>query len=225
MRLAASFLLLLALAGCGGPVLPYSKEQPTDSETVHPPWEALVQAGPGAENDIDLETLNGPMIKPLQPAPLENVSPPSEPEANEIEVAADTTQPVEAPKAKAKPKNRIAIKAVAVPAVSGAPGNGNAELARAMRDVLNQAGWPVLASKRDDALTISGKVVLGKAADGVQKIKLVWVVATPDGKVLGDIIQENEVPAGSLDAGFGENARFAVEAAAAGIFELIQKFR
>lgn len=204
-------------------MLPYSKEQPTDSQTVHPPWEALVQAGPGAENDIDLETLNGPMLKPLQPAP-------SEPQADEVEITSDTTEPVEAPqekvKAKDKPKKKgIAIKAVAVPAVSGAPGKGNAELAGAMRTVLKQAGWPVLVSKREDALTISGKVVLSKANGSVQKIKLVWVVATPDGKVLGDIIQENEVPAGSLDAGFGENARFAVEAAATGIFELIQKFR
>ncbi len=223
MRPAASFLLLLALAGCGGPVLPYSKEQPTDSKTVHPPWEALVQAGPGAENDIDLETLNGPMLKPLQ-AML------PEPQADEVEITSDTTEPVAAPDVKAKPKDKpkkqgVTIKAVAVPAVTGAPGKGNAELATAMREVLKQAGWPVLLSKRKDALTISGKVVLGKAADGVQKIKLVWVVATPDGKVLGDIIQENEVPAGSLDAGFGENAGFAVEAAAAGIFELIQKFR
>ncbi len=223
MRLAASFLLLLALAGCGGPVLPYSKEQPTDSQTVHPPWEALVQAEPGAENDIDLETLNGPMLKPLQ-ATL------PEPPAEEVETTSDTSEPVAAPDVKAKPKDKpkkqdVTIKAVAVPAVTGAPGKGNAELATAMRDVLKQAGWPVLLSKRKDALTITGNVVLATANGGVQKIKLVWVVATPDGKVLGDIIQENEVPVGSLDAGFGENAGFAVEAAAAGIFELIQKFR
>ena len=42
---------------------------------------------------------------------------------------------------------------------------------------------------------------------------------------LGDIKQANNVPAGSLDAGWGENAGFVAEAAATGIFDLINKFR
>ena len=45
------------------------------------------------------------------------------------------------------------------------------------------------------------------------------------GGKLGDVNQANNVPAGSLDAGWGDIAGAAVEAAASGIFELINKFR
>jgi hypothetical protein len=42
---------------------------------------------------------------------------------------------------------------------------------------------------------------------------------------LGDIKQNNPVPAGSLDKGWGDNAGFATQAAAEGIFKLIEKYR
>jgi hypothetical protein len=56
-------------------------------------------------------------------------------------------------------------------------------------------------------------------------VALKWDVQTPDGKNFGDVKQSNAVPAGSLDAGWGENAAFATEAAATGIYELINKYR
>jgi hypothetical protein len=227
-RIASSVCILFLLAGCGGPVLPYSKDAPAEGDAVKPPWEAMVQAGPGAENDLDLDTLNGPLVKPLEPeapAASADLRPSAEPDDTELAVKQEPEDVEPAPDPESKKKKGVAIKAVAVPTVTGAPGKGNAELLTAMRDVLKSSGWPVLAAKREDALTISGKVSLAKPEGAVQKVKLVWVVSTPGGKVIGDIVQENEVPAGSLDGGFGENARFAVEAAASGIFELIQKFR
>jgi hypothetical protein len=226
IRFVASVILMLPLAGCGGPVLPYSKGEPANHDSVKPPWEALVQAGPGAENDLDLDTLNGPLVQPLQPQPQPEVLQPATTPEPEKVVVAEKPIPAKKPEVKKEPKkNAVAIKAVAVPAVAGAPGKGNAELAAAMRKVLKQSGWPVLSAKREDALTISGNVVLSKPSGNMQKIKLVWSVSTPDGKSLGDVVQENEVSAGSLDAGFGENAGFVAEAAATGIFDLIQKFR
>lgn len=228
-RTATSLVLMLLLSGCGGPVLPYAKDAPANHDAVNPPWEALVQAGPGAENDLDLDTLNGPLVRPLEATlPPEDPRPSQQPAADVEEVVVEAVEPAPSAKPKTSPKPKkkgLAIRAVAVPAVSGAPGKGNAELAAAMRDVLKQSGWPVLAARRGDALTISGKVALAKPAGDTQNVKLVWVVATPDGKVLGEIVQENQVPAGSLAAGFDENARFAAEAAATGIFDLIQKFR
>jgi hypothetical protein len=56
-------------------------------------------------------------------------------------------------------------------------------------------------------------------------VALNWAVQAPDGGKLGDVNQANKVPAGSLDAGWGDIAGAAVEAAASGIFELINKFR
>jgi hypothetical protein len=226
IKRSAIFALAVLLASCGGPVLPYSKDQPADNTAVKPPWEALVKAGPGAENDLDLNTLNGPGVQPLEPAPPppEELRPAAEPGSDDVAVVAP--EQGEKPKAAETPKKKgVVIKAVALTTVTGAPGKGNAELASAMRDVLKQAGWPVLTAKREDALTITGKVGLAAASGGAQKVRIAWVVMSPDGKVLGDVVQENDVPAGSLDAGFGEDARFVAEAAATGVFDLIQKFR
>ncbi len=122
-------------------------------------------------------------------------------------------------------KKGVAIRAVAVPSVQGAKGAGNAELTKAMRAVLAEAGWPVVGAPAADALMIRGVVKIGAAKGSVQTVGLEWVVTTPDGKRLGDVQQSNEVPAGSLDKGWGENARFASEAAAEGIFKLIEKYR
>jgi hypothetical protein len=199
-------LIFLLLAACGGLSQPFGKVEsraPAPSITA-PPWEAMVAAGPGAANDIDLETLNGP----AKPAP---------------EVAAAETPiapPTDEPRA-----TGAEITAVAVVAVTGARGGGNDELTKAMRQTLAKAGWTVLNAPAKNALTIAGHVVMAAPSGPEQKISLRWDVTTPDGKNLGDVKQANNVPAGSLDGGWGENAGFAAEAAATGIFELINKFR
>jgi hypothetical protein len=205
-------VLALLLSACSGPRLPFEKDLPAESAIVNPPWEALVQAGPGAENDLDLETLNGP-TQAVQPPPL----------IAETE-AAGQEEPAPSPAKKKPDKKAIAIKSVAVPSVQGAAGQGNAELTQAMRQVLRDAGWPVVNTPSANALTIRGKVKTIRAG-AVETVKLIWVITTPDGKTLGDIAQSNDVPAGSLDKGWGENARFATEAAATGIFKLIQTYR
>jgi hypothetical protein len=209
-----SLLFVLLLAACAGPPLPFEKGEASTADAIKPPWEALVQAGPGAESDLDLETLDGPLPQPI----ANEAAAPEEPQAADAEQANQPDQP------KVKKKGPV-IKAVAIPNVIGAKGRGNSELTSAMRNVLKEAGWPVLAGRRDDALLITGKVTLGSAQGAEQKVKLVWTVAAPDGKVLGEIVQENAVPAGSLDQGWGENAQYATEAAAEGIFKLIQGFR
>ena len=111
--------------------------------------------------------------------------------------------------------NTKAINAVAVAQVKGAPGAGNRELTAAMRDVLRDAGWPVRNKPGDDTLTVSGQVQVGKTQKGKQPVTLAWVVSDPTGDVLGTVKQANQVPAGSVDQGFGPNARFVAQAAAA----------
>jgi hypothetical protein len=94
-----------------------------------------------------------------------------------------------------------------------------------MRKVLGEAGWPVLAQARQDALAIEGTVDLGKPDGKMQSVELRWVVKMPGGKVLGEIKQANRVEAGSLDKGWGEAAEFAARGAAHGIFQLVEKAR
>jgi hypothetical protein len=208
---------VLLLAGCSGPRLPFEKEAPVDAvraDLVRPPWEAYVKAGPGAEHELDLETLDGPN-GPLAPPP-QSLAEAEQPQAPEAAVDVPVRKP-SSPKADA-----VAIRAVAVPEVKGA---GGGELAVAMRQVLKDAGWPVKKAPAKDALTIRGTVDVAAPRSGAQLVSLRWVVSTPDGKVLGDISQQNQVPQGSLAGGWGENARFAAEAAAEGIFKLIQTYR
>ena len=118
--------------------------------------------------------------------------------------------------------NTKAIRAVAVPQVKGAPGAGNRELTAAMREVLKNAGWPVRAKPGDDTLTVRGKVKVGHKQKGKQPITLAWVVTDPTGDVLGTVKQANKVPAGSVDQGFGPNAKYVAQAAAPGIFNLVK---
>jgi hypothetical protein len=205
------------LLGCSGPRLPFEKDLPAESSIVAPPWEAFVKAGPGAEKELDMETLDGPGAAP--PPLIAEM----EAAGQDAELADPTPDPT--PEPAPEKKSGTVIKAVAVPPVQGAKGKGNAELTSAMRQVLREAGWTVVHAPAKDALTIRGKVNTGAANATTQNVKLQWVVTTPDGKSLGEISQANDVPAGSLDQGWGENARFATEAAATGIFKLIQRFR
>lgn len=199
------------LAACGNLPQPFSKDAPLPpgNELVAPPWEAMVKAGPGAVNDLDLETLHGPQQAAVAP---EDVAPPS-------------TEPPVVAEEKPKAVASVAIKAVTIGAVTGSPASGNAELADAMRATLKNAGWPVRPKKAADTLIVTGKVRMGQPRGAVQTVSLAWEVFDPSGKSLGLVSQTNDVPAGSLDAGWGENATAAVEAAATGIFALIDKLR
>jgi hypothetical protein len=115
--------------------------------------------------------------------------------------------------------------AIAVPLVIGASGHGNRELAEAMRLAMGGTGLPVVEDRREGALTIVGEVEV-KPSDGAQQaVALNWKVLAPNGALLGTIAQNNTVPAGSLDRGWGDTAMYAAEAAAGGIFELLSKPR
>lgn len=196
---------------------------------VAPPWETFVAAGPGAENDIDYETLNGPVAAAFDasgsadPLPPAAAGPPDD-EADGVPSSTEAAmqQPSEAERSGGKGTR---ITAVAVLPVTGARGAGNSELTGAMRETLGKAGWKVAAGPRPGALILAGKVTLSNPVSGTQKVSLVWVVSTPDGKILGDIKQSNTVPTGSLDQTWGEGATYVAEAAATGIFELIGKYR
>ncbi|CAN5310327.1 hypothetical protein BH10PSE7_BH10PSE7_21010 [soil metagenome] len=202
-----------------------------------PPIDGFMMAGPGADDEIDLETLNGPG----KGDPLESAAAQPAPEAVLVVAQKDDKALLEQTEAKLKemppaqaeapqepppPENGgHTISAVAVMPVSGAPGNGNGELTSAMRRTLEDAGWPVLSSPRKDALTIVGSVKLSEKSGTTQKVAVAWTVRSPDGRTLGSIKQANQVPAGSLDDGWGKNADYAAMAAATGIFDLVSKIR
>ena len=201
IRPAAIVLLLFAglLAACTDTPQPFSKATITPARP--PPLDHLVQAGPGAEQEIDYETLHGPGRS-----------------------EATASLPAEEPAAGATDAEG-SIQGVSISHVTGAGDVGNGELAGALARVLTDAGWPVQDGSRNNTLMIEGDVALGEPSGESQTVTLRWTVKAPDGQVLGAVEQANDVPAGSLDGSWGEAADHAALAAAQGIFELVDKLR
>jgi len=207
----------------------------TQAAGLPPPPNTLAMAGPNAEKDVDYETLYGANAAAIlaemgASAPVNAASvdtsapvPPSPPQPVPAAPAKVAAAPAKAPVVPAKAHAAREIRAVAVTRVSGSPGKGNSELLAAMRRTLAEAGWPVLTRARQDALTIHGEVALAQPASHSQRVVLKWIVAMPDGKVLGTVAQANNVPAGSLDKGWGQTADLAARAASQGIFAVVKK--
>ena len=136
-KIFATIATVFLLSACTGStqLLEKSAPQPVNANSlISPPWEVLVKAPPGAEKDIDLETLNG--SDPLAPVPI--IAPPQ----------VVVVEPP-APSVPQKPKpGATTIRAVAVLGVTGASPQGNTELSAAMRKILKDAGWPVVERDR-----------------------------------------------------------------------------
>ncbi len=216
----------------------------TQGAGLPPPPDTLVEAGPGADRELDPDLLAGLPVPgaPVVPVVPKATSPavvpvPSTKEAtNGREKMAAAVQAKNAPRDSAAEtekkrkktggkKGEVRISTVAVTGVRGAPGKGNHELAEALRNVLKKAGWPVYRKPRRDSMSIAGRVEMGPRRKGGQRVRIAWTVKSPSGRVLGVIRQENTVEAGSLDAGFGPAAGVVAEAAADGIFQLVRKLR
>jgi len=112
---------------------------------------------------------------------------------------------------------------VAVRAVSGAPGDGNDSLARAMVVTLGRAGVDVAAGVVPARLLLIGRVEVAPPSGGKQQVKLHWILAKPNGDVVGRADQENAVPAGSLDGAWADIAYAAAAAAAPDIAGLVRQ--
>lgn len=208
----------------------------TRTSGMAPPVDAYARAGPAAESELDMETFNGPVktasITPAPaPAPAQALAVPREPAPAARQPAprkANAAQPAaRQPDNGVGKKTRTAGKATVIDSVAviARSRGGEAELARAMRKVLKKAGWPVKARAGATALNVTPHLEVSRPVAGKQKVALVWRVAMPDGKVLGKIAQNNAVPAGALDDGWGVMATHAATAAAPAIAKLVDRMR
>jgi Mrp family chromosome partitioning ATPase len=109
--------------------------------------------------------------------------------------------------------------AAIVPAVTGAPGDGNSALSSALQRELSRQG--VTMANRPGAYRIEGKVAMGGGQSGKQSIQIDWLVRDPQGRSLGTVSQKNEIPEGSLDGTWGNTADAAAGAATQGILKLL----
>ena len=112
---------------------------------------------------------------------------------------------------------------VYVKGVTGAPGEGNRELANAMRNALRSDGQDLGEDASQAAFIIQGEVTVDPPVNGAQRVELRWIVTDKEGERLGEAAQENTVPAGSLDRYWGPVATYAATAAAEGIDGIVQR--
>jgi uncharacterized lipoprotein YmbA len=114
--------------------------------------------------------------------------------------------------------------ALALRAVTGAPGDGGRALTRAMENALRRARV-VLAAPGADApsFVLAGTVTMSPAKAGQQRVEVSWALQRRDGREIGQVSQENAVPAGSLDGAWGDVAYAVATAAAPGVVALIER--
>jgi len=111
---------------------------------------------------------------------------------------------------------------IAVRTVTGAPGDGGEALMRAMGDALRRANFTLTESTGPaPTFLVQGTVEMSPAANGKQQIRIAWALLRPDGGKIGQVQQENAIPAGSLDGNWGLTAYDVANAAAPGIAALI----
>ncbi|HUK57611.1 MAG TPA: hypothetical protein VLV50_00165 [Stellaceae bacterium] len=106
--------------------------------------------------------------------------------------------------------------------VTGAPGDGRTALASAIGTALGRAGVELGAAGAPSRFALSCEVAVAPADPGQQRVTVRWILAQ-GGHPLGQVSQQNTVPAGSLDHAWGDIAYAVAAYAAPGIAELINR--
>ncbi len=101
--------------------------------------------------------------------------------------------------------------------VSGAPGDGNTALAARMRDFLSRYGYVLQDASEGATFGLEGRVLMVPIPGNKQRVEISWRVSRRDGEELGQVVQMNEVQAGSLNRPWGDVAYVVAEEAAGAI--------
>ncbi|HEY6656700.1 MAG TPA: hypothetical protein VI038_07710 [Methyloceanibacter sp.] len=120
----------------------------------------------------------------------------------------------------ARPKGPVTT---IVAPVSGAPGDGTKSLTAAIKKRLYAKGVKLATVQTGNTYTVKGIVSVTDGSGGKQSIRIDWQVLDPNGKRVGTVSQQNNIPKGSLDGPWGAVADAAAGAAADGIIKLLPK--
>jgi hypothetical protein len=110
---------------------------------------------------------------------------------------------------------------VVVTPVTGAPGDGNAQLTKLMRNELPKLGVDVQDSTENADFTVTAKVATAPAPKGQTRVEIQWLVMDAKGNERGHILQLNDVPPGTVDGLWGDVAVVVVQEAAGGVHDVI----
>ncbi|MCP5433680.1 MAG: hypothetical protein H6923_10470 [Alphaproteobacteria bacterium] len=111
---------------------------------------------------------------------------------------------------------------IALTAVTGAPGDGETRLAAAIAGVLSGRGYAVSRSARDAPFRLAVSVDVSEESKEADTVALAWQLSDAAGRPLGTVAQKNAVPAGMLEAGWGDVALLAAMGAAEGLVPLLE---
>ena len=110
---------------------------------------------------------------------------------------------------------------LAIGAVTGAPGDGNASLTRSIRLALKTTDVPVVDPPAEALFRLDATVAVEPAVAGRQRVQIAWILVNAAGAPLGRITQDNTLPQGSFDGAWGRLAAEIAAAAAPGIAEAV----
>ena len=108
--------------------------------------------------------------------------------------------------------------------VTGAPGDGDAALARFMRRKLPETGDQLVDHPGSADFLLRATVKVTDEPGGQQQVEIHWLVADPAGKIAGDVAQGHDIPKGTLDRYWGDVASAVTDEAAGGVHEVITNF-
>ncbi len=117
---------------------------------------------------------------------------------------------------------RIAGLGVWIDEVTGAPGNGNRALTRALRRELEATSLPIAISVGAASHFIQGVVDVRVKDATSEHVSIIWIVLDSDGKELGRVSQDNTIPRGILHEDWGDIARYAAVGGADGVLSIIE---
>ena len=112
---------------------------------------------------------------------------------------------------------------VRVGRIAGAPGDGSRALALALDVALRAKGAKIAKDHVSAPWRVDCKVSVVPIDARQERVRLVWTLVTADGRDVGTLVQENPVPRGRLRKKWGDVATYAAEAAADGIWQVLQQ--
>ncbi len=125
----------------------------------------------------------------------------------------------EAPAAIPAGRTRLLIRGV-----EGAPGDGGQALERAIALLLQRQDLSIVSGPQAKAdLLLDADVTVAKPEAGKQHVKIVWHVRRTDGREIGTVAQENDIPAGLLNGPWGDVAYTVAVSAQDGIMALVAR--
>ena len=107
--------------------------------------------------------------------------------------------------------------------VTGAPGDGNNALTRALLYELKRAALPFAMTAGTASHFVQGVVDVSVLDATTEHVTILWVVSNAEGKELGRITQRNDIARGTLHQNWGKTAQYAAMGGADAVLAIIER--